>query len=167
MTGDGNLTRNGLYNAFARLRRGIVCVGVLAALGGCAALPGQDAPRVSVAGLVPREGEGLEMRFDLKLRVQNPNDTPIDFDGVALDLALNGSDFASGVSDVRAQVPRFGETVVSVPVAVSALAATRQIFALARASEDGSVRYEAHGKLGGGWLGGMRFESRGTLRLGE
>ena len=76
--------------------------------------------RVTVAGLDPLVGQGLEMRFSLKLRVQNPNDAPIDYDGISVALDLNGTPFASGVSDRSGTVPRFGEAVLDVPVSVSA-----------------------------------------------
>jgi LEA14-like dessication related protein len=84
---------------------------LLLALAGCAVMSDRDAPRVTVAGVEPIEGQAFELRFDVKLRVQNPNGTPINYDGVALDLELNGKPFASGVSDQRGTVSRFSETV--------------------------------------------------------
>lgn len=138
---------------------------VLLALGGCAALTGRDPVRVSVVGIEPLVGQGLEMRFDVKLRLQNPNDAPIDYDGVALDLELNGRPFASGVSDVRGTVPRFGEQVLSVPVTVSAFAAARQAFGLADATVSGKLPYVLRGKLAGGMFGSVRFTDSGTLSL--
>jgi LEA14-like dessication related protein len=71
-----------------------------------------------VAGVEPIPGEGLEMRFNVKLRIQNPNDAPIEYNGVSLELDLNGQSFASGVSDQSGTVPRFGETVIDVPLTV-------------------------------------------------
>lgn len=137
---------------------------VLATLGGCAGLFNRDPMHVSVAGIEPIGGEGLEMRFDVKLRLQNPNETSIAYDGVALDLELNGRPFASGVSGMKGTLPRFGETVVDIPVTVSAFAAARQAFALADGKTD-SVPYVLRGKLGGGPFGATRFSHRGTLRL--
>src|SRR5260370_1315613 len=81
----------------------------LIALAGCAAMFDHDAPRVTVAGVEPIEGQVFELRFSVKLRVQNPNGTPISYDGVALDLDLNGKPFASGVSDQRGTVARFSD----------------------------------------------------------
>ncbi len=100
-------------------------------LNGCAGLFGGDPLRVSVAGIEPVDGQGLEMRFNVKLRVQNPNESAVNFDGVSLALELNGKPFASGVSDQSGTVPRFGETVVNVPLTVPAFAAVRQAFAFA------------------------------------
>jgi LEA14-like dessication related protein len=139
-------------------------------LNGCAGLFGGDPLRVSVAGIEPVEGQGLEMRFNLKLRVQNPNESAVDFNGVSLDLELNGKPFASGVSDQIGTVPRFGETVVSVPLTVPAFAAVRQVFAFAGAvqagaGQSGQIPYILRGKLAGGLTGTIRFVDQGTLSL--
>jgi LEA14-like dessication related protein len=51
----------------------------------------------------------MEVRFAVKIRVQNPNGTNVNYNGVALDLEINGQPFASGVSDQSVQfraIPR-------------------------------------------------------------
>ena len=83
----------------ARFVHLLLFVVVMAALGGCAGMFGRDPLHVSVAGIEPLEGQGMEMRFNLKLRVQNPNEAPVDFSGVSVELDLNGKSFATGVSD--------------------------------------------------------------------
>ncbi|CAN0618027.1 Late embryogenesis abundant protein 2 [Burkholderia multivorans] len=134
------------------------------ALGGCASLSSEPV-RVTVVGLEPLAGQGLEMRFNLKLRVQNPRDAAIEYEGIALDLELNGSPFASGVSNRAGVVPRFGEAVLEVPVTVSAFAAARQAGLFADAASAGELPYALHGRLAGGMLGTMRFSDAGVLRL--
>ena len=135
-------------------------------LAGCAGLLGRDDVRVQVAGIEPLAGQGLEMRFGVKLRVQNPNDAPIDYDGIALELDLNGRPFASGVSDRQGRVPRYGEVVLEVPVTVSALDAVRQALALAGDGPGArGLPYVLRGKLAGGVLGVTRFTDQGTLAL--
>lgn len=136
-------------------------------LAGCASLAQREPVRINVVGLEPLPGEGMEMRFKVKLRVQNPNETAIDFDGLALDLDLNGRPFASGVSDRTGSVPRFGEALIEIPVSVSAIAVVRQAFGVIE-GDDGSkaeVPYALRGRLAGGLLGGMRFSDSGTLKL--
>ncbi|WP_375542546.1 LEA type 2 family protein [Paraburkholderia sp. CNPSo 3272] len=145
-----------------RLVCALLCV--LFWLGGCAGLMG-DPLRVNVAGLEPLQGEGMEMRFNVKLRIQNPNDTPVEFSGVSLQLDLNGQSFASGVSDQSGVVPRFGEAVIVVPLTVPAFSAVRQAFALAGSAQAGSIPYEIRGRLAGGIGGGTRFVDHGKLSL--
>ena len=64
---------------------------------GCATLQ-SDPLQVTVAGIEPLQGEGMELRLMVKLRVQNPNDAPIDYRGVALTMDVQGKTLASGVS---------------------------------------------------------------------
>lgn len=135
------------------------------ALGGCAGMSARDPVRINLVGVEPLQGEGFELRFALKLRVQNPNDSAIDYDGVALELEVNGKPFATGVSDAKGSVPRFGETVFSVPVTVSAITALRQALGLTDGTGLDQLPYVLRGKLGGGPLGAQRFSETGTLSL--
>ncbi len=141
-------------------------------LSGCATLAGRDSPDVRIVGLEPLPTEGLEIRFALKMRVINPNDTPINFDGLSVRLDLDGSGLASGVSDVKGEIPRFSEQVLTLPVSISALSAARQLFSRATAAgnSDGSeaapVSYSLSGKLGNSAGGGaLRFSSSGELDI--
>ena len=152
-------------NRALRFIRLLGFVVALASLGGCAGMFGRDPLRVSVAGIEPLAGQGMEMRFTLKLRVQNPNEAPIDYSGVSVDLELNGQSFATGVSDQAGTVPRFGETVIGVPLTVPALTAVRQAFAFAGSAQSGQLPYVLRGRLAGGVTGGTRFIDQGTLSL--
>ncbi|CAB3807207.1 hypothetical protein LMG28688_06505 [Paraburkholderia caffeinitolerans] len=134
-------------------------------LGACAGMIGQEPLRVNVAGIEPLKGEGLEMRFNVKLRIQNPNDTPVEFNGASLQLDLNGHSFASGVSDQSGVVPRFGETIIVVPLTVPAFSAVRQAFAFGDSVSSGGFPYEMRGRLAGGLGGGTRFVDHGKLSL--
>ncbi|MCQ4287367.1 LEA type 2 family protein [Pseudomonas stutzeri] len=134
-------------------------------LTGCAAFSPRDPFNVQVAGIQPLPGEGLELRMAVKLRVQNPNDMALDYNGVALDLEINGRRLASGVSDERGSVPRFGETVLTVPVTISAFSAVRQALGLAEHVGMEEVPYVLRGKLAGGLFGTQRFVEKGTLDL--
>jgi hypothetical protein len=147
-------------------RAALACALLLtAALGGCASLTQRDPVRVHLAGVEPLPGQGLELRFMVRLRVQNPNETPIDYDGVALELEVNRKLLASGVSDQKGSVPRFGEAVLAVPVAISAFAALRQALGLAEGESLENMPYVLSGKLAGGPFGVLRFADEGTLSL--
>ena len=151
-------------NALKSAWRQWLLVSVLLVLAGCATWPGTDPLQVSLAGVESLPGEGLEMRMAVKLRIQNPNDAPVNYDGVALTLELRGLDFASGVSDAQGSVPRFGEAVLVVPVTVSAFAMAKQVYTFAMGDRS-KVTYVARGKLAGSGFGGVRFESKGEFDL--
>lgn len=134
-------------------------------LGACSSLGGHDPLRIDLAGIEPLAGQGMEARFTVKLRIQNPNDRAIHYNGIALDLQINGQPLASGVSDTSGEVPRFGESVISVPVTVSALSIARQIFGAIGYQPGQDVSYRISGKLAGsGLLGTHRFSDKGTLK---
>ena len=135
-------------------------------LSACASMPSKDPLQVSVAGIEPMPGEGMELRLLVKLRIQNPNDAPIEFNGVALNLDVMGRDFASGVSDQAGTVPRFGEAIVAVPVTVSLMRMARQVIGMLDGKPVDKVTYSLSGKLNGVSLfGTQRFSSKGELEL--
>ena len=140
-------------------RRTLLLAMLILILGGCA-LWQREPLRVSVAGIEPLPGQGLEARFAVQLRIQNPNDKPLNFDGISLDMDLAGKSFASGVSDQSGSVPRFGEIVIAVPVTVPALAMVRQAIGLARGERVSKIDYEVRGRLGG-----TVFETLGNIPL--
>lgn len=131
---------------------------------GCALFKGRDPLHVTVAGVEPLDSQGLELRMLVKLRVQNPNDTPVEFNGVALEMSVRGKSFASGVSDVGGTVPRFGETVVSVPVTASAFSMLGQAWSMFSGG-GGPITYEMKGKLNSSSSGSTSFRTQGELAL--
>ena len=134
------------------------------ALAGCAALGFGEPVNVSVVGMEPLPGQGMEGRFLVKLRVQNPNDRPIEYDGVSLELDLRGNRLATGVSDERGTVPRFGESIVQVPVSVPVSALVRQALGFATGDRTRSD-YRLRGRLASSGFGGVSFSATGELTL--
>ena len=138
---------------------------LLLILSGCAALRLHEPLRISVAGIEPLEGRGMEARFAVHLRIQNHGGTPLDYDGIGLDLDLRGMSFASGVSDQQGTIPRFGETVITVPVTVPATAMIRHAFGFATGDRT-KADYRLRGHLGGqGFAIGRYFDSKGEITL--
>jgi hypothetical protein len=147
-------------------RRSLLAAAAGAALGlaGCAGLGFGEPIDVILAGIEPLPGEGMEVRFALKLRVQNPNDRPIDYDGVQVELEVRGAQLASGVSDQRGTVPRFSERVITVPMSVSVIGVVRQVIDFAT-GQNVKAAYSMRGRLAGPGFGGVRFASKGELQL--
>ena len=134
-------------------------------LGGCASLPHKDPVQVTVAGIEGLPSEDMELRLMVKLRVQNPNEAPIDYSGVYVKLDVLDKTFASGVSSESGRVPAFGEAVIAVPVTVSVLRAVRQVVGMLDGEPVDKVRYEMSGKLNGGLFGTARFSAKGEFEL--
>jgi LEA14-like dessication related protein len=133
-------------------------------LAACASLQAKDPLQVTVAGIEPLQGEGLELRLEVKLRVQNPNDAPVDYDGVALEMLVQGKSFATGVADIAGRVPRFGESLIAVPVTISAFRMARQVMGAMKDGGISKIDYEMKGKLSSGFSP-RRFATRGSFDL--
>ena len=132
---------------------------------GCASLQGREPVHVIMVGVEPLQGEGLELRMLVKLRIQNPNDIPLDFNGVSLQMDVQGKSFATGVSDIAGSVPRYGETIVNVPVSISVFRIARQAIGVITNEFGGKLAYEMSGRLAGPAFNSMRFKSRGEFTL--
>ena len=136
------------------------------ALSACATMPGTDPVQVNVVDIESMEGEGMEFRMLVKLRIQNPNDSPIEYDGVYLKVDVLDRTLATGVSDQRGAVPRFGETILAVPMTVSALRVALgalEVIGGGRSIE--KVNYRLEGKLDGVGWGSKKFQHTGQLAI--
>ena len=147
-------------------QRNTISIAALALLAACAMFPGREPLQVNVADIESLDGQDLEWRMVVKLRVQNPNDAPVEYDGIYLRLDVLDKTFATGVSDERGTIPRFGEALVSVPVTVSAINVVRHAIGIA---VDGKppekISYRLEGKLNSPGFGSARFDSHGELAL--
>lgn len=125
-----------------------ILAGLLALLlAGCASLgPRPEPPVVSLAGLQLGEMTLFEQRYQLQLRLQNPNDVDLPISGLRCTLFINEREFAKGVSAAGVTVPRFGEAVLTVDV----LSDLRRVFQQLRDSGGKpaeAVSYRLSGKI--------------------
>jgi LEA14-like dessication related protein len=147
----------------------LIALSVLAvaplALDGCATLQPRDPLQVTIAGVEPLQGEGMELRLLVKLRVQNPNDAPIDYNGASVEMIVQGRTFATGVSDATGIVPRFGESVVEVPVTASAFRMLTGAVDMFESAGNGKITYEMRGKLNSSSFSSVHFKTQGEFDL--
>ncbi|HEY9550343.1 MAG TPA: LEA type 2 family protein [Kiloniellaceae bacterium] len=138
----------------------LAAVLLLAGCGAAAPLP----PQVRVADLRLLESTVFEQRFEIDLRIGNPNDFALPLDGLIFELEVNGEAFARGFSDQRVTVPRLGERLISVAASTTLLDVVRQLQLL---SERGDLSYRLRGLT---YLNNLQrrsvpYESEGSFRL--
>ena len=107
----------------------LVVVFVLTVLAGCAGLERlrPEPPRVTLADLRVLDLSLFEQRFEVALRMRNPNRFALPIQGLRYQLELNGETFANGASAESVTLPAYGEEVLRLEV-VSDLGSTlRQI----------------------------------------
>lgn len=126
-----------------RLRELLVAFALV--LSGCAGLGvGIETPRVQVADIRVQEVKALESVFQIELRVLNPNDVAFEVSGLDCDLQISGKHFATGVSDVKTQIPPYGTTTIPVTVYSSVVDVIRGILGI-QGTE--SLNYKLTGKI--------------------
>jgi LEA14-like dessication related protein len=139
-------------------------------LAGCAIFKHTDPLQVTLAGIEPAASgasEDLEARMQLRLRVQNPNGAPIEYNGVYVELDVQNKGLASGVSSQSGTVPAFGEAVIGVPVELSYLGVAGEAMSLLSGKSLETVTYKMRGKLNSSTSGALPFESQGELNLAD
>ena len=137
-------------------------------LAGCAIFKRTDPPQVTVVGIEPAASgaiQGLGAHMQLKLRVKNPNDTPIEYNGIHVEVDVQNKSLASGMSNQSGTVPAFGEAVILVPVEISYMGMVGQAMGLLSGKSLDKVTYEMHGKLSSTTSGALPFKSQGELNL--
>jgi len=146
-------------------RRTVLAALATLAVTGCASLPQHDPVQVTVAGIEGLPGEGMEVRLLVKLRVQNPNESPIEYSGAYLKFEVLDRTFATGVSSEAGTVPAFGEAIVPVPVTVSVLRMVSNVVGMLDGKPVEKIDYQLSGKLSGGLFGTERFQAKGQFDL--
>lgn len=134
---------------------------------GCAgvATGGLEPPEVSLVNITPTDEMTLfEQRYDVSLRIQNPNNQSLPVSGLRYNLALNGKDFARGVSHDDVDVPALGDAITHVMVSSGPLDWLNQINQM-QSHPDLRPSYKVSGTiyLGGYGARSLPFEKSGTL----
>lgn len=94
-----------------RLKTWLACM----VLAGCSGLPmGALAPKVSLSDINIKSLGVFEQRFELDLRVTNPNDFDLNIEALDFDLEVNGRPFARGLSSTLTLIPAASSTIMQV-----------------------------------------------------
>lgn len=157
-----------------RLSQQLLLLAVLCLLSGCAGLaPSFEEPGVTLADIQIREIKTLETAFLVQLRVMNPNDVPMEIQGLNCEIELDEKQFASGVQGKQQTIEPFGSALIPVEVYASVLDMVNSVIGLMQtANQPGqqleSIRYRLVGKVrvsSGGLTRSIPFESDGELNL--
>lgn len=117
-------------------------------LAGCASLPHNAiAPKVSVADVDLKSLGLFEQRFDVGLRVNNPNDFDLKIEALDFELELNGRAFAKGLTRVTTLVPAASSSVVRVDAVTQSDNLIQQIKTLPPGLLKGNVPYRITGRV--------------------
>lgn len=133
---------------------------------GCARAPTHvDSPRVTLAGIWLVGVNLLEQRYQIQLRIQNPNPFNLAIAGMEYDLEINDQVFARGVSNRHVTIARYSMELVSVE-AVSTLTDVMRQLDLRDQHMQNTLRYRIKGTLNlRNRATDLPFEYRGEITL--
>jgi LEA14-like dessication related protein len=113
----------------------VACAASLFVAIGCSGLPfgnGIEVPDVQIADVMPVEGPGLVPRARVDLTLTNPNNVPLEINGMRLQLDFNDLRLAVGQTDQVVTLPRLGEASMSIVLTSSLTDLLRQFSELRR-----------------------------------
>ena len=124
-----------------------------------------ERPRINIANVTPTEIKLFEQLFDLELRIQNPNDSPLVINGLSFELDINDKPFASGLSDQNVTIGRFSSEIIHVQAITSLWSFLRQVAELQKTGMP-RVSYRIRGAIYAGPSGiKLRFDDAGEIQI--
>lgn len=137
------------------------------ATAGCAAmLPKLETPHLSVIGVQVVSTTVFEQRFNVKMRVQNPNDRALPIRGLKYTMELAGEDFGRGMSAKAFTVPALGEAEFDMIVTTNLATSLLKILPQLEKNPE-SVEYRLQGTVSTdlGMLRSIPFTEKGRLSM--
>jgi LEA14-like dessication related protein len=136
-------------------------------LSGCASLTTpMDPPNVSMESFESLPSpEGGAPRFLIKLRVQNPNEQPLDIAGISYSVELVGTEVVTGVSKDIPVIEGYSEGVVSIEASLKLFQVLKLLANLGRTQEE-DLTYRFTAKIDfKGLVPTQRVEEEGLISL--
>jgi LEA14-like dessication related protein len=135
-------------------------------LTGCASItPQLDPPKVSVESFTSLPSSGGAPRFEIKLRVANPNKQTLDIAGISYSVELLDKEVISGVTNDVPTIEGYSEEVVTLEASLQLLQLLRLLSGLGRTQAD-ALDYRFSAKIDfNGFVPTQRIEETGKITL--
>lgn len=133
---------------------------------GCATLTTpMDPPKVSLEDFSSVPSEGVGPRFQIKLRVQNPNEQTLDISGISYGIELAGQEVITGVSNDVPVIEGYSEGVVTLDASLQLFQVLRLLASLGQTTAD-ELTYRFTAKIDfKGLIPTQRVEEEGQITL--
>ncbi len=135
-------------------------------LTGCASIaPQLDPPKVSIESFRSLPSSGGAPRFEIKLRVANPNKQTLDIAGISYSVELLGKEVISGVTNDVPTIEGYSEEVVTLEASLQLFQLLRLLSGLGRTQAD-ALDYRFSAKIDfNGFVPTQRIEETGEITL--
>jgi LEA14-like dessication related protein len=146
-------------------RLALVALACFSLLGGCAALPKYEAPKLSVVSLKMQGGDIFSQRVLVRMRVFNPNTRELPIEGLTYSIEVNEAELGNGGTASPFTVPAMGEAEFDMQITTNLVGALGKLLSRKNSSE--TVDYRLRGKvnLSSGFLRHIPFDERGSVKL--
>lgn len=133
---------------------------------GCATLQSDlDPPKVSLESFRGLPAENGAPRFEIKLRVINPNKQPLDIAGISYSVDLLGQELITGVTNEVPLIEGYSEEVVTIEASLQLFQLLRLLAGLGR-TETEALDYRFSAKIDfNGFIPTQRIEETGQISL--
>ena len=144
----------------------ILLLFLVALVTGCASLTTpMDPPNVSLEDFSSIPSEGAGPRFQIKLRVQNPNEQSLDISGISYGIELAGQEVITGVSNDIPVIDGYSEGVVTLDASLKLFQVLRLLTSLGQTTAD-ELTYRFTAKIDfKGLIPTQRVEEEGQITL--
>lgn len=138
----------------------------LALLAGCAGITSNlDPPKVSLVSIRNLPVQGEAPKFEIKLRVMNPNNQRLDIAGVSYSVAFMGKELVTGVANDIAPIEGYGEGIVTLDAGLQLLELLRLMASLGTSGSE-PLEYRFTAKIDfNGFTPTQRIEETGEITL--
>jgi len=135
-------------------------------LSACASLYSElDPPKVSIESVESLPSEGIGPRFQIKLRVMNPNKQALDIAGISYTIDILDRELVSGVTSDVPLIPPYSEEVVTLNAGINMFQFLRLLSGLGKSNTD-VLNYSFSAKIDfNGFIPTQRIEETGVLNL--
>ena len=122
-------------------------VAALFFLSGCASMNlDYEEPSVELISFKALPASGFEQNFEIGLKLTNPNNFDLPFNGISYQLSVAGEELAHGVASNIPTVKAYGESRFVVPISASLFGGFKVIKAL-MSSQGQDISYQLEAKL--------------------
>lgn len=128
-------------------------------------MPPLDPSKISLVSFRSLPAEGNTPRFEIKLRVVNPNKQPLDIAGISYSIELLDKELITGVANMIPPIEGYGEGIVTLDAGLQLLEVLRFMTSLGAAGSEPLV-YRFTAKIDfNGFMPTQRFEESGEISL--
>jgi LEA14-like dessication related protein len=149
-----------------RLNSPLIIFAWLLMLSSCASItPDLDPPKVTLESFRALPSQGNAPRFEITLRVVNPNKKTLDIAGISYSIELLDKELISGVTNDIPVIEGYSEEVVTLEAGLQLFQLMRLLTSLGSSASD-SLEYRFSAKIDfNGFVPTQRIEETGEITL--